>query len=109
MTSLLHDRVAAVCALAALLLFAGCGRVDSTADVAAARQLVADRSGIAPDWPAAAPTWDGNTPLTRDLAIRLALARQPTLRAQRATIAAARADLVQAGLLPNPMLSLFLG
>jgi cobalt-zinc-cadmium efflux system outer membrane protein len=104
-----RHRTAALCALIALLLFSGCRRVDSTADVAAAAQLVTDRSDIAPDWQAKAPTWDGETPLTRELAIRLALANQPTLQSQRATIAAARADLEQAGLLPNPMLSLFLG
>src|SRR5688572_15341049 len=108
MTGLAFHR-SVLCALAALMLFAGCQRVDSTADVDSAGKLVAERSGIAPQWQAATLTWNAQTPITRELAIRLALARHPGLRAERATIAAARADLEQAGLWPNPMISLFLG
>jgi outer membrane protein, heavy metal efflux system len=46
------------------------------------------------------------TQLTMDEAVRLAIARNQTLQAQRLTVEASKADEITAGLKPNPSLSL---
>ena len=53
-------------------------------------------------------TWDGRSPLTREAALVMALRNNREIRSQVEQIAASRADLVQAGLLPNPVLGLTL-
>ena len=49
--------------------------------------------------------WDGVSDLGEDQAVALALAHSPMIRAELERVSAARADLVQAGLLPNPMVN----
>lgn len=93
----------------AVLSWAGCTaiepgkKIDEAADVVAAH--VGQRPGWAAAWDAAPPVWDGRTTLKLDDAIVLALRNNRELRADLEMIGQANADLVQAGLLSNPMLS----
>jgi len=102
-------------ACAVLGLLAGCtASVDPREDIALSARHVEDRTGQAPGWSSpAAPNGqglrDGDEPLTVRRAVLLALRDNPGIRADLARIAAARADLAQAGLLPNPVLSASLG
>lgn len=88
---------------------AGCVSLDTTADYDQAMSLVQQQSGWRPEWstPWSSTTsvWDGASPLTIDQAVTIALQNNRRLRAILEKIAAARADLVQSGLLPNPVLS----
>ena len=92
---------------------AGAAPTHPRADVERSQALVAERSGLPVDWlaplDAAADRWDGESDLAAYDAVAIAIARNPALRAQLEVVAAARADLAQAGLLPNPVLSLSLG
>lgn len=101
--------MAAVLAAAA----GGCVSTDSRPDVERSQTMLAERTGLAADWLAplddAAARWDGASELTSDDAVAVALARNPQIRVKLAEVAVARADLVQAGLLPNPILSVSLG
>ncbi len=100
---------------AVLGLLAGCrASVDPRGDIALSARHVEERTGHAAGWsgPAARnhrALWDGVEPLTAQRAVLLALRGNPSIRADLARIAAARADLAQAGLLPNPVLSASLG
>ena len=100
---------------AVLALLTGCTTsVDPREDIALSARYVEDRTGHAVGWsdPAAGDheaLWDGAEPLTAQHAVLLALRGNPSIRADLARIAAARADLAQAGLLPNPVLSASLG
>lgn len=99
-----------LCLSAALGLFlAGCVSLDTTADFDEAMGLVEERSGWRPEWNAPwsdeLATWDGTSPLSVDQAVTIALQNNRTMRATLEGIASARADLVQSGLLPNPVLS----
>ncbi|MDZ4774495.1 MAG: TolC family protein [Planctomycetota bacterium] len=96
-----------------LALFAGCASVDPGPDFERARTLIQSSTGhsevYAPDHPALEPSEiesvlaDG---LALSEALRLALLNNRRLQAQFMTLGIARADLVQAGLLSNPSLSL---
>jgi len=104
----------AAAALAPLAIsLAGCVSLDPSADIDRARSLVQERSGQHPAWNAPwsdeAQEWDGRSPLSADLAVAIALRNNRSLRAGLETIAESRADLVQAGLLPNPVLNIALG
>lgn len=91
----------------------GCASLDSREDVARAASLVEERSGMKAAWDA---LWEGAAEagveggnvggLTVERAVALALRNNREIRAEVERIGAARADLVQAGLLPNPVLSL---
>jgi len=97
---------------AMLLLLAGCTSLDPKADIARAGDTVAARSGVDPlwnqPWQKELASWDGRAPLKVEQAVMLALRNNREIRVQVESIAAARADLVQAGLLPNPVLSVTL-
>jgi len=93
----------------AVLALAGCTTIDPSADLARTEAMVADRLGSAPGWDEAVPAWDGVSPLTADLAAAAALRGEPGLRAEVATIAAAHAERIRAGLLPNPVLTVSVG
>ncbi len=99
--------------IAALLLLGGCAAsLDPRPDVDRAATTVLERSGYRAAWdePWSEPalTWDGQSPLAVDQAVFLALRNNRAIRAEVEQIGAARADLVQAGLLPNPVLNLTL-
>lgn len=103
-------RIAAV--LAAAGMAASCVSTDAAKDIERSQQLLAERTGLAADWLApieAAAAWDPATPLTVEATVAAALARSPELREKVEEVARSRAELVQAGLLPNPVLSLSLG
>ena len=104
-----------LCAPAALALLAvagGCASLDPKPDIDRAATTVRERSGFAPAWdqPWTGPleAWDGAGPLAVDQAVVTALRNNRAIRAEVEEIATGRADLVQAGLLPNPVLSLTL-
>ena len=94
-----------------LLLAGGCASTSPLPDEAAVARLVADRGGRAPPWDRQSPfdaAVDARVrallakPLTADAAVEVALLRSPGLRATYEELGIAQADLVQAGLLPNP-------
>ena len=94
--------------IAGALLLAGCSSVNFEHDVDRASALVESRSGLKTAWreEQGPPAWDGRSPLGATQAATVALQNNRELRAELEQIAAARADLVQAGLLPNPIVSL---
>jgi len=93
-----------------LTLATGCVSVDPREDLDRAASLVEKHSPVAPAWAVLGEDdpdqWDGESPLRLEAAVRLALRNNPSLRAELESIAAARADLVQSGLLPNPIVSI---
>ena len=98
-----------LCALLAI----GCVSLDPSADINEATGLVEQRSGWRPDWNApwssSIEAWKGEAPLSVDQAVTIALRNNRPIRAALERIASARADLVQSGLLPNPVLSATFG
>jgi len=97
---------------ACLAALGGCASLDPAEDYRRAGGLVEERSGSRVDWTSpwseTLDEWDGSSPLTQDAAVRMSLLNNRQLRAEVERIAESRADLVQAGLLPNPVLSLTL-
>lgn len=100
----------AACALVAVV--GGCASLNPKPEIDRAAATVQERSGYAADWTAPwsdrFEAWDGVAPLAADQAIVTALKNNRRIRADVESIAAGRADLVQAGLLPNPVVSLTL-
>lgn len=105
-------RARAIAALALVSAAGACASLDPRPDIDRAAATVGDRSGTTPvwseAWEASLSAWDGHAPLRIDQALAMALRNNRQIRAEVEQIAAARADLVQAGLLPNPVLSLTL-
>ncbi|GJQ31115.1 MAG: RND transporter [Phycisphaerae bacterium] len=105
-------RVAAPAVLTVLSISGGCTSLDPKADIDRAASTVAERSGATAawtePWESSLTMWDGRSPLTVDLALAMALRNNREIRSQVEQIAASRADLVQAGLLPNPVVGLTL-
>lgn len=89
-------------------LLAGCSTVNFQSDLPRASAIVESQSGLKTSWGEkdVAQVWDGRSPLSSTQAATVALRNHRELRAELEQIAAARADLVQAGLLPNPVVSL---
>jgi len=107
-----HSRTApqrAVAAIAILALIAGCASTDPARELRDASALVGSRADIAPAWHTAPGTTPLPDPLDLATATRRAIERHPTLRAEIAAVAAARADFAQADRLPNPRLRLAFG
>lgn len=108
----LLTRTPAAAALALALVAGGCASLDPKADIGRAASTIGDRSGVTPEWTQpwemSLTMWDGRSPLTREAALAMALRNNREIRSQVEQIAASRADLVQAGLLPNPVLGLTL-
>lgn len=102
----------ATIALALALITGGCASLDPKPDINRAASTVAERSGMTPvwtePWEASLTSWDGRSPLMLEQAVAMALRNNREIRAEVEQIAASRADLVQAGLLPNPVLGLTL-
>lgn len=91
----------------------GCASVDPKPDIERSATVVSQRSGYTPGWnvpwseqPA---DWDGSAPLSLEAAVMMALQNNRSIRSDVEFIAAGRADLVQAGLLPNPVISAGVG
>ena len=107
------DTAKRVVVLAGLAL-AGCTAVRPDADFDAMREQVRQRTGLEPQWRALRPEDQQveertrellSRELTVDAAVELALLNNRRLQAAYGEIGVARADLVQAGLLVNPVLS----
>lgn len=99
-------------ALALAALAGGCASLDPKHDIDRAASTVGERSGVTPTWTqpweASLTSWDGREPLKVERALAMALRNNREIRSEVELIAASRADLVQAGLLPNPVLGLTL-
>lgn len=95
-----------------VVLVAGCASLDPAPDINRASAMVAERAGVtanwAEPWESSPTSWDGRSPLTVETALAMALRNNREIRSQVEQISASRADLVQAGLLPNPVLGLTL-
>ncbi len=89
------------------LLLGGCVAVDSKPRINEAADLVSQRLGTAPNWTLPwdtdPPAWDAGGVLSLDEAVARALRNNRALRADIEMIGQANADLVQAGLLQNPV------
>lgn len=110
--SIPEHRTLAPAALVLLSVVSGCASLDPKPDINRGTSIVAERSGVTPTWTepweASLTSWDGRTPLKVQQALAMALRNNREIRSQVEQIAASRADLVQAGLLPNPVLGLTL-
>ena len=111
MTTALTRAIAAV-ALAAVVT--ACATVDAAPDVADVRDAVSERRAGGAAFDADAPAEDAVSarvralvadPLTADRAVEVAFLRNRRLQGVLAEIGIARAELVQAGLLRNPILT----
>ncbi|GMV26730.1 MAG: hypothetical protein AMXMBFR58_27610 [Phycisphaerae bacterium] len=105
-------RTPATLALTLAVVTGGCASLDPTPDIQRASATVGERSGVAANWSepweASLTSWDGRAPLSVESAVAMALRNNREIRSQVEQIAASRADLVQAGLLPNPIVGLTL-
>jgi cobalt-zinc-cadmium efflux system outer membrane protein len=97
----------------ALAAFTGCQTTAYDAEIQEAVGEVQRRTGWKPEWSAPwadqLPAWDGKAPLSLAKAATAALQSNRQIRADVEMIGVARADYVQAGLLPNPVLSVVFG
>lgn len=105
-------RAAAMVIVAATMCLglSGCTSLDPKPDIDRAAEIVRERTGELPSW-MSEPMDDGRVPERLDemTTVRLALRHDAKLLQELERIAEARADLVQSGLLPNPVLALDLG
>lgn len=101
--------------LAVSLLSSGCAAVSPKADFAEVEQMTEERIGQPLYWIESAEDESVHTqkldsllrePLTSDIAVRVALLNNRGLQAIYQDLGIARADLVQAGLPKNPVLSM---
>lgn len=87
----------------------GCARIDHRAELQEAASRFEKLTGRNPAWQhpfeSGELTVDGSGVLTLDNSLQLGLRNNRSLRADLEVIGQAKADLIQAGLLPNPMLS----
>ena len=99
--------------IAAWLGLCSCASLDPRDELARAQQLVVDRSEVPADWSGPwhpdAVRWEPEQALSAMDAARLALRNHPRLRVSVESITRARADYVQAHLLPNPVLNFSFG
>lgn len=98
--------------IALLACIGGCASLDAKPDIERAARTVGERSGMTPTWTEpwemSLNSWDGRSPLKVEQAVAMALRNNREIRSQVEQIGASRADLVQAGLLPNPVVGLTL-
>jgi len=100
----------AVAWLAALLFTWGCASVPGDAGVSEVRKGVSDRTGQAVEWANQPSATDDprvrallGDELTGEKAVAVAMANSPRLQATLAELGIARADLLQASLVRNPL------
>lgn len=94
---------------AGVMLLTGCASLDSSPKIEEAMDLAEAYTGQRPDWMAPwneeAPTWKDGPVMTLADAVFTALRENRSLRADLEMIGQANADLVQAGLLSNPVIN----
>lgn len=109
---MLYGRVARVLATALCLGLCSCAAIEHSRELQQAQQRMDDATGRRPGWSVDTPLSEFQVPpggeLTEDMAIDLALANNRGLRADIEVIGQAKSELVQAGLLTNPMLTVML-
>ncbi len=98
-------------ALAAVLgAAAGCAVVPLDESAEGVANRVSERVSVSPEWPPAAGESEAAPaipePLTLPAALEIAFTRNPDIRRQYASLGIARADLMDAARISNPMLSL---
>ena len=91
--------------LVALALIPGCLTLSAEREQRQVSAVLGTRARVTLDWQGEAPERDPAAPLSAGQAVRLALHHNPRIRELMAQIAAARADRVQATLLPNPVIN----
>ena len=97
------------------LILSGCSSLNPTGDIQQSAALTESRLQVDTEsvWqqPVNEPSkaWDGVSPLSAETAVMVALQNEPEVRESLANIAARRADLVQAELLPNPTIGFGIG
>lgn len=105
-----HAAAMAIAAATMCAGLSGCKSLDPKPDIDRAAEIVRERTGELPAWLSPA---SGDEPfparLDETTAVRLALRNDARLLQELERIAEARADLVQSGLLPNPVLAFDLG
>jgi len=98
--------------LCASMLLPSCARVDHTSDFQQAERAFGQATDLGAAWSSDAPLQafepEPGKPVPIDQVLQLALSNSRVLHAELQTIAQAKADFAQAGLLPNPMLSMLL-
>ena len=107
-----HPRIFVAVAFVAAAL-TGCKSLSIDQELEQAGQRIHPRVGFTPewseDWTEYNVTADLVRPLTVEEAVRVAVHNHSSIRARLAYLAERRADLVQAGLLPNPVVTLAFG
>lgn len=105
-TAIIRTMLGTCCAV----LTGSCVSVDHTPDLRQATGQLQRATGLTADWPQEMVelTLGETNTVTLDQALQLALANNRALRADLEVIGQARAELVQAGLLSNPILSVLL-
>jgi cobalt-zinc-cadmium efflux system outer membrane protein len=93
-------------------LLAGCASVPPKGGFADVQQMVGQRTGLSVHWDQGTPEDQAvreriqsllQEPLTAEVAVQIALLNNPALQATYEELGIAQADLVQAGLLQNPV------
>ncbi len=91
------------------VLLAGCASLDSRSWITDAAKLAEQQTGHEPEWYAPwddkPPAWSDESVLTLEQALVMALRNNRELRGDLSQIGQANADLVQAGLLSNPVIN----
>lgn len=104
--------------ISAGMIFAGCSTVPIDRSFGRVRSAVADRASFTPEWPTSSDARDRlnervaellSQPLDMERAVAIALVNNRNLRAEYARVGIAEAELVEAGLLENPGLSVGVG
>ena len=93
-------------------LVAGCASVPAKGGFADVQRIIAQRTGLTMHWDQGTPEDQAvkdhvqallQQPLTAEAAVQIALLNNPTLQATYEELGIAQADVVQAGLLQNPV------
>ncbi len=96
-------------ALLSAAALSGCKSLDPRPDIAQSAATIQSRTGVLPAWLGPKPDAAFPDRLDETTVVAIALRHDVRLLQELQRIAEARADLVQSGLLPNPVLALDLG
>lgn len=109
---MVHSRIPMLAGSLCCLTLVSCTAIEHGRELQQAQQRMDDATGRRPSWAVDTPLGTLAVPLdgelTEDAAVDLALANNRALRADIEVIGQAKAELVQAGLLSNPMLTVML-